>query len=220
MRPNPAPLPNLFLWCGLQAQRHADAARLLLDKVEALKAARSPPLRLKKLYVLAALEVEAFREAALRGAPAPGAARPLGDAGGGGGGGGAAASKPASASAAATAEALAALMGDEAAGARTKGFDGAWRGAEAHHFWLLAHRQLYGGRVRERLGAGSNHRGNGAARCFFAPFHSLGVPASAMHSPARPHPHRRALCARTPAGRRRAAHRAHAACLHRRAGAH
>lgn len=29
--------------------------------------------------------------------------------------------------------------------------DRAWRGAEAQHFWLLAHRQLYDGRFREGL---------------------------------------------------------------------
>lgn len=27
------------------------------------------------------------------------------------------------------------------------GVDSAWRGAEAYHFWLLAHRQLYSGQV-------------------------------------------------------------------------
>lgn len=27
------------------------------------------------------------------------------------------------------------------------GVDSAWRGAEAYHFWLLAHRQLYAGNV-------------------------------------------------------------------------
>ena len=29
----------------------------------------------------------------------------------------------------------------------SKGLDSAWRGAEAYHFWLLAHRQLYAGNV-------------------------------------------------------------------------
>ena len=31
--------------------------------------------------------------------------------------------------------------------ADSKGIDSAWRGAEAYHFWLLAHRQLYAGEV-------------------------------------------------------------------------
>lgn len=29
----------------------------------------------------------------------------------------------------------------------TQGMDSAWHGAEAYHFWLLAHRQLYSGNV-------------------------------------------------------------------------
>ncbi|KAI8474040.1 MAG: intraflagellar transport protein [Monoraphidium minutum] len=131
-----------------KAQRHADAARLLSDKAAALAAARAPPLRLKKLHVLAALEVEAFRELAL-GAAAPGggggggggrgARSPGGAKGGGGGGGGGAAAT------------LEGLMSVEAAAAGSRAFDGAWRGAEAYHFWLLAHRQLYGGQVEAAL---------------------------------------------------------------------
>jgi WD repeat-containing protein 35 len=87
------------------------------------------------MYVLAALEVEAHREAALGAAAAPGA--PGAPAGGG---------------AAAAAEALAGLLGGggggSCGGAGARGLDGAWRSAEAYHFWLLAHRQLYSGRVR------------------------------------------------------------------------
>lgn len=29
--------------------------------------------------------------------------------------------------------------------------DSAWHGAEAYHFWLLAHRQLYGGNVEAAM---------------------------------------------------------------------
>jgi WD repeat-containing protein 35 len=32
-----------------------------------------------------------------------------------------------------------------ASGPGGSGLDNAWHGAEAYHFWLLAHRQLYGG---------------------------------------------------------------------------
>ncbi|GFR48747.1 hypothetical protein Agub_g10705, partial [Astrephomene gubernaculifera] len=42
---------------------------------------------------------------------------------------------------------LAGLMTLESAAANEVGVDSAWRGAEAYHFWLLAHRQLYGGNV-------------------------------------------------------------------------
>ena len=41
---------------------------------------------------------------------------------------------------------------DEASGAGgVQEFDSAWRGAEAYHFWLLAHRQLYEGDVEAAL---------------------------------------------------------------------
>lgn len=36
---------------------------------------------------------------------------------------------------------------EAAAGSDLKGLDNAWRGAEAYHFWLLAHQQLYNGQV-------------------------------------------------------------------------
>lgn len=32
---------------------------------------------------------------------------------------------------------------DAASSSASGGIDSAWRGAEAYHFWLLAHRQLY-----------------------------------------------------------------------------
>ena len=47
------------------------------------------------------------------------------------------------------AQTLAGLMTLEAAwgGVGGAGIDNAWHGAEAYHFWLLAHRQLYAGRA-------------------------------------------------------------------------
>ena len=36
---------------------------------------------------------------------------------------------------------------EAASGSELKGLDNAWRGAEAYHFWLLAHQQLYNGQV-------------------------------------------------------------------------
>lgn len=48
-----------------QAQRHAEAAKLLVDAAEQLAGRQAPPLQIKKLYVLAALELEALRKKAL-----------------------------------------------------------------------------------------------------------------------------------------------------------
>lgn len=60
--------------CGvLQAQRHTEAARLLVDTALQLAQQRAPPLQIKKLYVLAALEIEAFKKKAMAGAGSNGA---------------------------------------------------------------------------------------------------------------------------------------------------
>ncbi len=57
--------------------------------------------------------------------------------------------QPAATMQATAAQTLAGLMTLEAAGAGGLGggIESAWRGAEAYHFWLLAHRQLYSGNV-------------------------------------------------------------------------
>lgn len=52
------------MW-SLQAQRHSEAAKLLIDAAEQLAGRQAPPLQVKKLYVLAALEVQAFRKQAV-----------------------------------------------------------------------------------------------------------------------------------------------------------
>lgn len=142
-------LPPLKAWraalarvCRAQAQRHADAARLLADKAAALAAARAPPLQLKKLHVLAALEADAFRTLALGPAAAGGSAGGPAAAAAGAAPGGMRGGRDRAAAAT-----LEGLMSVEAAAEGSRAFEGAWRGAEAYHFWLLAHRQLYCGQV-------------------------------------------------------------------------
>ncbi len=49
----------------VQAHKHMEAARLLGQLATEASSSRAPPLRLKKLHVLAALEVEAFRARSL-----------------------------------------------------------------------------------------------------------------------------------------------------------
>jgi hypothetical protein len=58
-----------------QADRHSEAARLLMDAAAQLSSRQAPPLQIKKLYVLAALEVEAYRKKALSAAAAGDAGR-------------------------------------------------------------------------------------------------------------------------------------------------
>jgi hypothetical protein len=79
------PSSAVLLVVLLQAQRHSEAAKLLVDTATKLAQQRAPPLQIKKLYVLAALEVEAFKRKALAGAGGDGAtaaATPLGTAAG------------------------------------------------------------------------------------------------------------------------------------------
>lgn len=59
----------------LQADRHSEAARLLMDAAAQLSSRQAPPLQIKKLYVLAALEVEAFRKKAMSAAASGDAGR-------------------------------------------------------------------------------------------------------------------------------------------------
>ncbi|GAX81565.1 hypothetical protein CEUSTIGMA_g8993.t1 [Chlamydomonas eustigma] len=121
-----------------KANHHPEAAKLLTDLAEKSASLKVHPMRVKKLYVLAALEVDKFKRRTLDMNPLDAASTMMGGA-----------TKAATATMAATAaQTLAGLMTLEAASATdTKGIDSAWRGAEAYHFWLLAHRQLYAGQV-------------------------------------------------------------------------
>jgi hypothetical protein len=73
------PPPSDFLCCWhclpsssprRQAQRHSEAAKLLVDTAVELAGRRGPPLQVKKLYVLAALETEAHTRKLLAAAAA------------------------------------------------------------------------------------------------------------------------------------------------------
>ncbi|XP_023244868.1 WD repeat-containing protein 35 [Copidosoma floridanum] len=89
-----------------------EAAKLMLELASEQAGRKAPPLRLKKLYVLAALLVQEHLEA----------------------------SQPK------TSVRSGLLLGlAEATGEDARIVQEAWRGAEAYHFLLLAHRQLYNG---------------------------------------------------------------------------
>eukprot|EP00232_Nephroselmis_pyriformis_P019088 CAMPEP_0182899530 /NCGR_PEP_ID=MMETSP0034_2-20130328/28121_1 /TAXON_ID=156128 /ORGANISM="Nephroselmis pyriformis, Strain CCMP717" /LENGTH=1198 /DNA_ID=CAMNT_0025033565 /DNA_START=181 /DNA_END=3774 /DNA_ORIENTATION=- len=123
-----------------KANKHTEAAKLLVRMAKEQASNKVNPLRVKKMYVLAALEVERFRRrmldnaggdpyTALTGMPPP--------EGGPGKGG-------TKTMAAATLDGLMTLDA-AASGGENKLMDNAWHGAEAYHFWLLAHRQMYAG---------------------------------------------------------------------------
>ena len=127
-----------------KANHHTEAAKLLVSLAEKSAAQKVHPLRCKKLYVLAAMEVERFRKRMLEQQAADlTQAGPDGTAAGTMAGGGG--TKATMATNAATT--LAGLMTLDSASAASdnRTLDTAWHGAEAYHFWLLSHRQLYDG---------------------------------------------------------------------------
>lgn len=94
-----------------KANHHLQAAKLLFSLAEEQVKARTNPLRIKKIYVLAALLVEDH----IKSAPATKGGRSN------------------------------VVMGLTESNEDTRVIEKAWRGAEAYHFLLLAHRQLYDG---------------------------------------------------------------------------
>ncbi|XP_048515413.1 WD repeat-containing protein 35 isoform X2 [Athalia rosae] len=94
-----------------KANYYLEAAKLLFDLAVEQAKWRRDPLRIKKIYVLAALLVEDH----IKSAPAPKVGRSN------------------------------IVMGLTECNKDTKVIEEAWRGAEAYHFLLLTHRQLYGG---------------------------------------------------------------------------
>ncbi|EQC32501.1 hypothetical protein SDRG_09827 [Saprolegnia diclina VS20] len=112
-----------------RANKSMDAAKLL---GKLAKDVGRNPLRAKKLQILSALEVERFRRKMLDTT--------------------ALATKTAGATAAqVTAQTLESLVAHDAATSESRSLDNAWRGAEAYHLLLLAHRQLYKGQPERAL---------------------------------------------------------------------
>ena len=116
-----------------KAGKYQQAAKMLMGLAQKALNDGSTPVQIKKLYVLAALQVEQMRKHTLQlnsAAATRGGGAPRGTA---------------------AAQTLAGLMELDAASADIKDFDNAWRGAEAIHFWMLAHRQLYNGQYDASL---------------------------------------------------------------------
>lgn len=128
-----------------KANHHTEAAKLLVDLARQSAEQKVHPLRVKKLYVLAALEVERFRKKAMEGGGDNATATLIN------GGHTVMPTGTAATMATAAATTLAGLMTLDHAGMGSTAdhatMDSAWHGAEAYHFWLLAHRQLYSGHV-------------------------------------------------------------------------
>jgi len=102
-----------------KAGRHTEAAKLLAKLGSEVGTTQLHPLRAKKLFVMAAVEVECMRKSMLTQAPDAGAQ-----------------------TAALTLDSL--VEQDKATGG-DRWLDLSWKGAEAYHFLLLAQHQLYTG---------------------------------------------------------------------------
>lgn len=109
-----------------KANQYTDAAKLLSKLGEEEGHSRIQPLRAKKLFVMAALEVERMRKKMLNNATAPDTTRTA-------------------------AQTLESLMTQDNATGGDKWLDSSWKGAEAYHFLLLCERQLYAGYPLESM---------------------------------------------------------------------
>ncbi|KAI8828138.1 hypothetical protein BJ741DRAFT_627188 [Chytriomyces cf. hyalinus JEL632] len=100
------------------------SARLLYDLAEEASKQEKNPLRIKKFYVLAALEVERYHQ--LTKARKGGLDNDI--------------------------SALDGLLAEDLKGSmETKFLDNVWRGAEAYHYYILAQRQFYNGSIHSAM---------------------------------------------------------------------
>ncbi|KAF7657555.1 hypothetical protein LDENG_00025340 [Lucifuga dentata] len=111
-----------------KAHYFLDAAKLMFKVADEEAKKRTRPMRVKKLYVLAALLVENYHGQVKTSQQ----------------------SKAKGKKSEAT-FALAGLLEEDATSSDSRIVDNAWRGAEAYHFFLLAQRQLYEGYMEEAM---------------------------------------------------------------------
>uniref|UniRef100_A0AAQ4Q112 WD repeat-containing protein 35 n=1 Tax=Gasterosteus aculeatus aculeatus TaxID=481459 RepID=A0AAQ4Q112_GASAC len=109
-----------------KAHHFLDAAKLMFKIADEEAGKRTRPLRVKKLYVLAARLVESYHEQVKMSQQSKG--------------------KKTEAM-----SALAGLLEEDATSEDNRIVDNAWRGAEAYHFFLLAQRQLYDGYMENAM---------------------------------------------------------------------
>merc|ERR1712167_464821 len=109
-----------------KANKSSDAAKLLCTLAEESVKNKGNYIQAKKLFVLAGLELERFKNETLNMSTM---------------------TMTGATAAETTAATLDTLMTLDTAVGSSKVLDARWKGAEAIHFYLLAHRQLYDGNV-------------------------------------------------------------------------
>jgi WD repeat-containing protein 35 len=113
-----------------KANKSPQAAKLLCAIAEETMKTKINPLRAKKLYVLAALEMERFKKKSLDMSSMTSAG---------------------ATSAQTTAATLDNLMSHDQATGESKSLERPWHGAEGVHFYMLAQRQLYDGEIEAAM---------------------------------------------------------------------
>eukprot|EP00960_Hanusia_phi_P051776 761022-Hanusia_phi.AAC.2 len=131
-----------------KANRHPEAAKLLAEIAQEVVKSKANPQRARQLYVLAALEVEKFREKTLK-VQQPGTTTTAGTMAGKTTMG--RATMGGVRNTQATLATLDGLMQGDAISAENKILDQAWRGVEALDMYLEAHELLYKGQVNKAM---------------------------------------------------------------------
>ncbi|GMS87190.1 hypothetical protein PENTCL1PPCAC_9365, partial [Pristionchus entomophagus] len=112
-----------------RAGRYLDAARIVYDIASEERSKAASLLRLKKLYVMAALLIEDFHNQTRNKAAKKGGRKDS------------------------TKVVLSSLLNEDSSMSiqDSRMIERAWRGAEAYHFFMLAHRQMYAGELEQAM---------------------------------------------------------------------
>ena len=112
-----------------KAHRHTDAAKILMKIAEDLKSLNASPITLKKIYTIAALEMESFKSRLID----------------------AQITNITQQSAIKNTTTLDTLITSDLSNVNDKQLNNPWKGAEAYHFYMLCQSQLYQGTYKEAL---------------------------------------------------------------------
>ena len=112
-----------------KAHRHTDAAKILIKIAEDLKELNAGPLTLKKIYVVAALEMESFKSRLID----------------------AQITNITQQSSVKNTTTLDTLITSDLSNLSDKTLNNPWKGAEAYHFYMLCQSQLYQSKTKEAL---------------------------------------------------------------------
>ena len=112
-----------------KAHRHTDAAKILMKIAEDLKGLNASPLTLKKIYTIAALEMESFKSRLID----------------------AQITNITQQTSVKNTTTLDTLITSDLSNVNDKQLNNPWKGAEAYHFYMLCQSQLYQNRYKEAL---------------------------------------------------------------------